>query len=52
MIPALQADEALKDLDVDRFIDVALYWQQWKMSSTALDRVAQAVKSKAKQRLI
>jgi LysR family transcriptional regulator, chromosome initiation inhibitor len=34
-------------LDPDRTIDVTLYWQQWRLRSTALDAVAAAVHSTA-----
>ena len=48
MLPELQGDEPerageLVDLDPEGPIDVDLYWQQWKLRSASLDRVADAV---------
>jgi LysR family transcriptional regulator (chromosome initiation inhibitor) len=34
-------------LDPDRTVDVTLYWQQWRLRSTALDAVAAAVRTTA-----
>jgi LysR family transcriptional regulator (chromosome initiation inhibitor) len=52
MIPELQiADRAraedLVDLTPDEHVDITLYWQQWRLPSAALNRVAQAVRMAA-----
>jgi LysR family transcriptional regulator, chromosome initiation inhibitor len=39
-------------LDRERTIDVTLYWQQWKLSSAALDAVAEAVRAAAAAALV
>jgi LysR family transcriptional regulator (chromosome initiation inhibitor) len=38
-------------LDPSRTVDVVLYWQQWRLRSTALDAVAAAVRSTAERLL-
>ncbi|WP_409465531.1 LysR family transcriptional regulator ArgP [Amycolatopsis sp. GA6-003] len=44
MVPELQlSGRDLTDLAPDRAVDVALYWQQWKLDSPALAAVAEAV---------
>jgi LysR family transcriptional regulator (chromosome initiation inhibitor) len=46
MVPDLQArggTAALIALDPAAAVDVVLYWQQWKLRSTTLDRVREAV---------
>jgi LysR family transcriptional regulator (chromosome initiation inhibitor) len=48
MVPDLQAEpahgeEALVEFDPRGGIDVPLYWQQWRRSSAALERVSQVV---------
>ncbi|SFP08469.1 LysR family transcriptional regulator, chromosome initiation inhibitor [Amycolatopsis arida] len=52
MVPLAQAEPwlragALVDLDPARSVDVALYWQQWKLDSPALAAVADAVAAAA-----
>lgn len=56
MLPDLQADAgraagALVTLDDSRSIAVPLYWQQWNLRSTLLDRVAAAVVGHARAAL-
>jgi LysR family transcriptional regulator (chromosome initiation inhibitor) len=56
MLPDLQSldDESsgrLVDLDPRGAIDVVLHWQQWRLRSTALDRLADAVLTAAKRQL-
>ena len=50
LVPDLQADgaPALVDLDPRGAIDVHLFWQQWRLRSDALERVAAAVSAQAK----
>jgi LysR family transcriptional regulator, chromosome initiation inhibitor len=50
LVPDLQADTAreLIDLDPRGTIDVHLFWQQWRLRSAALERVAVAVSAQAK----
>nr|WP_231134139.1 LysR family transcriptional regulator ArgP [Motilibacter deserti] len=46
MVPELQAAglaEPLVDLDPRGAVDVTLHWQQWRLASPALDRLAAAV---------
>ncbi|WP_275294693.1 LysR family transcriptional regulator ArgP [Amycolatopsis sp. La24] len=44
MVPELQlSGRELVDLAPDRAVDVALYWQQWKLDSPSLAAVAEAV---------
>lgn len=52
MVPDLQAgpvpgEPALVEFDIRGAIDVPLYWQQWRRSSAALERVSAAVRSHA-----
>ena len=49
MVPDLQADgdPQLVEFDPDGAIDVRLFWQQWRLRSAALERVAAAVRSQA-----
>lgn len=47
----LVASGELVEFDADRGVDVVLYWQQWKLRSPALDRVAAAVRDGATQHL-
>ncbi|WP_432574870.1 LysR family transcriptional regulator ArgP [Kineococcus sp. SYSU DK005] len=56
MLPDLQsreheADGSLVDLDPAGVIDVALHWQQWRLRSPSLDRVAAAVTAAAHRHL-
>lgn len=47
MLPDLQAARArpeLVEFDPGGGVDVRLYWQQWRLRSPALERVAQAVR--------
>jgi hypothetical protein len=50
MIPDLQPDAGggLVDFDPGGAIDVPLYWQQWRLRSAALERVAASVHAQAK----
>src|SRR4051812_17288663 len=41
----------LVELDPDGAVDVVLYWQQWKLRSPSLDRVREAVRAAAAERL-
>jgi LysR family transcriptional regulator (chromosome initiation inhibitor) len=56
MLPDLQlvgaAGRRLVELDARGVIDVELYWQQWRLSSAALDRVAGAVREAARANLV
>ena len=57
MLPELQVRGGqlpgpLVDLDPDGAIDVALHWQQWKLGSASLDRVAAAVTAAARRHLV
>jgi LysR family transcriptional regulator (chromosome initiation inhibitor) len=57
MVPDLQRpseDDAdpLVDLDPSGAIDVVLHWQQWKLGSGLLDRVAAAVTAAARGQLV
>ena len=49
MVPDLQTaqGDGLVELDPKGAIDVNLYWQQWRLSSTVLERVADAVQGHA-----
>jgi LysR family transcriptional regulator (chromosome initiation inhibitor) len=49
MVPDVQADSPadLVDLDPQGAIDVQLFWQQWRLRSAALERVAAAVSAHA-----
>jgi LysR family transcriptional regulator (chromosome initiation inhibitor) len=56
MLPELQGDQPERDgevidLDPDGAIDVVLHWQQWKLRSASLDRVAAAVLAAARSQL-
>jgi LysR family transcriptional regulator (chromosome initiation inhibitor) len=52
MVPPQQEPPGeLVDLDPDGAVDVVLYWQQWKLRSPSLDRVADAVLSAARGQL-
>ncbi|NAZ87792.1 ArgP/LysG family DNA-binding transcriptional regulator [Kineococcus sp. T90] len=56
MVPDLQggaerAEGSLVDLDPSGAVDVALHWQQWKLRSASLDRVAAAVTAAAHRHL-
>jgi LysR family transcriptional regulator (chromosome initiation inhibitor) len=56
MLPELQGDQPERDgevidLDPDGAIDVVLHWQQWKLRSASLDRVAAAVLTAARSQL-
>ncbi|WP_432519436.1 LysR family transcriptional regulator ArgP [Kineococcus sp. SYSU DK006] len=59
MLPELQVragrhepGEDLVDLDPGGAIDVALHWQQWKLGSASLERVAAAVTAAAHRHLV
>ena len=49
MVPDLQAESGteLVDLDPHAAIDVPLFWQQWRLRSAALERVAASVRAQA-----
>jgi LysR family transcriptional regulator (chromosome initiation inhibitor) len=52
MVPDQQLPEGeLVELDPDGAIDVVLYWQQWRLQSPGLDRVAEAVLAAARTAL-
>jgi LysR family transcriptional regulator (chromosome initiation inhibitor) len=55
MVPDLQrtADDEgrLVELDPDGAVDVVLYWQQWRLRSPSLDRVADALLAAARVQL-
>jgi LysR family transcriptional regulator, chromosome initiation inhibitor len=56
MLPDLQGDgpEAageIIDLDPSGAVDVVLHWQQWRLRSASLDRVADAVRQAARRHL-
>ena len=52
MVPAQQEPPGeLVELDPGGAIDVVLYWQQWKLGSRTLDRVADAVLAAARREL-
>ncbi|MCI2237663.1 LysR family transcriptional regulator ArgP [Paenibacillus sp. TRM 82003] len=57
MLPDLQsrpdeADGSLVDVDPSGAVDVVLHWQQWKLRSASLDRVAAAVTAAARRHLV
>jgi LysR family transcriptional regulator, chromosome initiation inhibitor len=55
MLPDLQLGrdgDGLVELDPRGAVDVVLHWQQWKLRSPALDRVAGAVLAAARARLL
>jgi LysR family transcriptional regulator (chromosome initiation inhibitor) len=50
MVPDLQVDpdgDDLVEFDPRGSVDVRLYWQQWRLRTEALDRVAAAVRAQA-----
>jgi LysR family transcriptional regulator, chromosome initiation inhibitor len=49
MVPDLQAadGDGLVEIDPDGTVDVHLYWQQWRLRSATVERVADAVRSRA-----
>jgi LysR family transcriptional regulator (chromosome initiation inhibitor) len=52
MVPAQQEPAGeLVDLDPDGAVDVVLYWQQWKLRTPSLDRIADAVLAAARRAL-
>jgi LysR family transcriptional regulator (chromosome initiation inhibitor) len=52
MVPDLQdTDGDLVELGADGAVDVVLYWQQWRLRSLSLDRVAAAVLDAAQRAL-
>ena len=51
MVPDLQTQETLVELDPAGAVDVVLHWQQWKLRSATLDRVREAVVAAAAQGL-
>ena len=52
MVPRQQERPGeLVELDPDRAVDVVLYWQQWRLRSPSLDRVADAVLTAARAAL-
>jgi LysR family transcriptional regulator (chromosome initiation inhibitor) len=52
MVPRLQEPPGeLVALDPDGAVDVVLYWQQWRLRSPSLDRVAGALLAAARDRL-
>jgi LysR family transcriptional regulator, chromosome initiation inhibitor len=50
MVPDLQADDGaeLVNFDPNGAIDIDLFWQQWRLRSPALERLAAAVSAQAK----
>jgi LysR family transcriptional regulator (chromosome initiation inhibitor) len=56
MLPELQRDTtegtgSLVDVDPSGAVDVVLHWQQWRLRSRLLDRVADAVVAAARRDL-
>ena len=54
MVPEVQmppGSNELIDLDPEGAIDIPLFWQQWRLRSTPLDRVAAAVQRSAAELL-
>ncbi len=48
MVPDLQAEPGtVVEFDPRGGIDVRLYWQQWRLGSAALERIAQAMRTQA-----
>ena len=48
MVPDLQAEpETVVEFDPRGGIDVRLYWQQWRLGSAALERIAETVRAHA-----
>jgi LysR family transcriptional regulator (chromosome initiation inhibitor) len=56
MVPDLQAQApgapALTGIDPEGTTDVALFWQQWRLRSASLDRLAEAIVAGARARLV
>jgi LysR family transcriptional regulator, chromosome initiation inhibitor len=54
MVPDLQAESGIElvDLDPGAAIDVPLFWQQWRLRSAVVDRVAAAVRAQAAVALV
>ncbi|PPL20419.1 LysR family transcriptional regulator ArgP [Microterricola pindariensis] len=57
MLPPLQVQQrvasgALVDLDPSGGVDIPLYWQQWRLASGLLSRVADAVEAAARAALL
>lgn len=50
-VPGSEQDADLVYLDPGRFVDVPLFWQQWKLQSPLLAVVTEAVTTAAKQHL-
>lgn len=46
-----RANQRLVEFDPGSYIEVVLYWQQWKLSSPALDRVKDVVRGYAERHL-
>ena len=53
MVPELQVEarRVLTVFDPDGAVDVVLFWQQWRLDSAPLDRVADALIQAAHARL-
>lgn len=53
MLPDLQVDPSMRLVELDQggTLDIALYWQQWRLRSPSLDRVASAVREAARGQL-
>jgi LysR family transcriptional regulator, chromosome initiation inhibitor len=53
MLPELQLDRTrpVTPLDQAGAVDVPLYWQQWRLESDPLDRVAASLIAAARDRL-
>jgi LysR family transcriptional regulator, chromosome initiation inhibitor len=47
MVPDLQAGDGLVEFDPSGAIDVGLFWQQWRLQSATLERVARAIRAQA-----
>lgn len=52
MVPLTQAAESLRSgrvhqMEPSGYVDVPLYWQQWRLKSRSLDQVAEAIKAAA-----
>jgi LysR family transcriptional regulator, chromosome initiation inhibitor len=55
MVPDLQAEDGARDLveiDPNNSLDVELFWQQWRLRSAALERVADLVRRAAHTALL
>jgi LysR family transcriptional regulator (chromosome initiation inhibitor) len=46
-----EASGALVEIDPGAFMDVPLYWQQWKLHSSLLAAVAEAIEATAADHL-